>query len=125
DDRRSPSRPARGMNASDAVTADGEHPEGIRAPEIVLRREREAAEIVEALAVVGVGAGLVEALAVERDLLIGVAARPAQPCELQPAKLVARGDLDRLQLAGPRSEVQHQRPSSIGSIVRSNPEGPC
>ena len=88
------------MDAHDALHRHGEHAEGISLAQIGLGGEREAPQIVEALAVVRLDAGGVEFAPVVRHLLVGVAQRPLQALELQPRELLARRLLDRLELEG-------------------------
>ena len=51
---------------------------------------------------------VVELLPVVRHVLVGVAQRPFEPLALQRRDLVARGELDRLELLPARPELQHQ-----------------
>src|SRR5207249_1417334 len=78
DDGRPAGRPARGVDAGDALDRYREHAEGIRLAQVVLGREREQRQVAQAAAVVRVDAGGVEALAVERDVVVRVPESPAQ-----------------------------------------------
>ncbi len=83
DDRRQAGRPARGVHADDLLARHREHPERIVLAQVVLRREREPAQVVEPTAVVGMHVGRVEGAPVEGDVLVRVADAPAKPFELE------------------------------------------
>ena len=106
------SRPAggarRGVDAGDLVLRHGEHAEGVVGPQVVLRREGELREVRQGAEIVGVHAGGLEGLTVMRHVLVGVAQRPGEALHLQAGDLVARGGLDRLEVAGAGREVRQR-----------------
>ena len=88
----------RGVDPRHLLARHGEHAERIAAPQIVLARGRKLREVGWRAQVVGMHAGAVERAAVVGDVVIGVAQGPAQPLQLQRCDLVARCDLDRVEL---------------------------
>ncbi len=81
------------MDPREPVARDREHPERIRVAEVVLARERKAAQVVERADVTGGDAG--EPLPVERNVLLHAADERAQALELERPKLLARQALER------------------------------
>ena len=95
DDRRAARGAAGGMETAHLLLGDGEHPEGVLGAQIVLDGEREAGEVAERAAVPRMHPGPVEGLPVERDVVIGVLQRGAQPCQLQGVQRL-RGESFRI-----------------------------
>ncbi|MGY4446225.1 hypothetical protein ACVWZR_000885 [Bradyrhizobium sp. i1.3.1] len=87
-----------GMHAHQLFARHGEHVEGIIVAQIRLHGEREFCEIGEFAKVGRMHAGLVEGLAVMRDVVVGVLQRPGQPLRLQRHDLVTRRALMRVHL---------------------------
>ena len=77
------------MHAHQFFTRHGEHVEGVVVAQIRLHRERKLCEIGELAKVGRMHAGLVEGLAIMRDVVVGVLQRPGQPLRLQRHDLVA------------------------------------
>ena len=100
-------RAGRGMDADQLLARDGEHAEGIVVAQILLVGEGELRQISQRMQVFGMHARLVETLAVEGRVLIGVLQRPLHAVELQGRDFIARGDLDRVQRFPVRRQVFH------------------
>jgi len=95
------------VDAHDLLARHGEHAERVVRTQVVLRREREPAQVVERAAIVRVDAAGGERLAIEADALVRVPQAPLQALELQRLELVPRGRLDRLEVACLGSEIEH------------------
>ena len=94
DDRGNAGRAAGGVDPQDIVHVHGQEPLREAHPQIVLGRERDAPQIVQALDIVGrVDPGLVEPLAVE-GRLEGPADRLSKPLELDLLDPAPLGSLD-------------------------------
>jgi hypothetical protein len=70
----------------------GDHPERIGVAEIVLAREREVAQLVEAPQILGLGVG--EPVAIERYPLLDLLDEPAKAVELELGEPLARKRLE-------------------------------
>ncbi|MET3309406.1 hypothetical protein ABIF41_001247 [Bradyrhizobium japonicum] len=77
-----------GMHAHQFFARHSEHVERIIVAQIRFHRERKLREIGELAKVGRMHAGLVEGLAIMRDVVVGVLQRPAQPLLLQRHDLV-------------------------------------
>ena len=113
DDRRLAGRAARRVEPYDVLARHREHAERVVLAQRGLRGERQPGEVGEGLDLVGVHARVVERLPVVGDVVVGVAHRPPQPLELEGTELLEGCGLDRVQVAGPGSQVMHV--SSSGS----------
>ena len=87
-----------GVDAHDLLARHGEHAEGIVVAQVLLGGEGELGEVGQRVEVVGMHAGGVERLPVVGHVVVDVPQRPLQPLELQGGDLVARGDLDRVEV---------------------------
>ena len=112
-----------GVDAAHPLARDGEHPKGVARAQVRLGGEREAREVGQVSQVAWVDAGGVERLAVVGDVVAGVRERPAQAAELERVDLVARGDLDRVQILAPGGQVVHGALSSGRAGATSVREG--
>src|SRR6185312_4124875 len=108
-----------GVQSGDPLPGYGEHAERVVVAQFRLAGEREAGQVGEVAAVVGVHAGGVERPAVVRHVVVRVPQRPAQPFALQFAQLVDVGTLDRLQLVRTRGAVLHRLPPCATVPVRA------
>ena len=100
-----------GVDPRHPLTRDGEHAEGVVVAQVRFHGEGELRQVLERGQVVGMHPGRVEAGAVMRDVVVGMPQRPAHPVELQRRDLVARGGLDRLEVARTRAQVFHYKSS--------------
>ena len=78
-----------GVDAGHVGVLAGEHAEGVVVAHVLLHHEGELGDVLEALKVVGGHARRIEALAVQRHVLVGVAQRLPHALELQFAQLLA------------------------------------
>ena len=93
DDGRVPCRPARGMQADTLLEGDSHQSEGIVGTEVVFRGERNLAEIVERLDIVGRESVLMEYFLIKRRL-DRLPDRPFQAFQLEGGELVAAHRFD-------------------------------
>ena len=98
DDDRLARRAGGGVYAHQLLARHGEHVEGIVVAKVRLHGERKFGEIGELAKVGRMHAGLVEGLAIMRDVVVGVLQRPGQALLLQRHDLVARRTLTRIHL---------------------------
>ncbi|MCY1302963.1 hypothetical protein D9M70_526490 [compost metagenome] len=91
---------AGGVQADDLALRHGEHAERVVVAQVALAGERELAEIVQRFQVVGVHAGLGEALPVQRHIVVGMLQAPAQAFQLVLAQLVDAGGFHRVEQGG-------------------------
>ncbi len=95
------------MQAHDLLARHRKQAEVVIVAQVVLVGERELGEVGERFQVVGMHAGGVEPLLVHRHVVIGMAQRPFQAVELQRLDLVARGDLDRVEIGFLGGQILH------------------
>ncbi len=88
---------AGGVQAYHLVHGHGEHAIGVVVAQIGLGREGQVRQVFQALDVLGVHPELVEALAVQRDPVVGVVQAPAQAFQLVLAQVVDAGGFHRVQ----------------------------
>ncbi|MCY1260404.1 hypothetical protein D9M70_86500 [compost metagenome] len=90
------------VQAHDVVHRHGKHAVGVVVPQVGLGGEREFRQVVQGLDVVRVHAQRIEALTVQRHVVVGVVQAPAQALQLMLAQLVDAGGFQRVQ-----HRVQH------------------
>ena len=88
DDRCLAGRAGGGVDAGDVALGNGEKAERIAVAHVLLGEEGELDEIIERFQIAGDDAGLREALAVERDVLVGMREGALHAIELQLAQLL-------------------------------------
>ncbi|MNS53251.1 hypothetical protein D3C72_860020 [compost metagenome] len=86
-----------GVQAHHLLLGHGEHAVGVVVAQVVLAGEGELRQVFQALEVVGVGAALGKALAVQRHVVVGVLQAPAQALQLVLAQGVDTGGFHRVQ----------------------------
>ncbi|MCY1437498.1 hypothetical protein D9M71_536620 [compost metagenome] len=91
---------AGGVQARDLFHGHGEHAVGVVVAQVVLAGEGELRQVFQGFQVVRVHAFLIEALAVQRDVLVGVPEAPAQALQLVLAQLVDAGGFHRVKQGG-------------------------
>ncbi|MOA12124.1 hypothetical protein D3C78_1320930 [compost metagenome] len=88
---------AGGMQAHDVVHRHGKHAIGVVVAQVVLAGEREPGQVVQRFQVVRVHAQAVEALLVQRHVVVGVVEAPAQALQLVLAQLIDAGGFHRIK----------------------------
>ncbi|MOA07600.1 hypothetical protein D3C78_1273070 [compost metagenome] len=91
---------AGGVDAHDLALRHGEHAEGVVVTQVALAGEREFRQVREGFQVLGVYAEFIEALAVQRDVLVGVLQAPAQAFQLVLAQFVDAGGFHWVKQGG-------------------------
>ncbi|MNE26790.1 hypothetical protein D3C80_1201740 [compost metagenome] len=91
---------AGGVDAHDLALRHGEHAEGVVVAQVVLAGEGELGQVLQGLQVVRVHALLIKALAVQRDVLVGVLQAPAQAFQLVLAQFVDAGGFHWVKQGG-------------------------
>lgn len=95
------------MDAAEPLARDGEHAEGIGIAQVLLHGEGEFGEIGEGHEIVRMDAVIVETLAIEGRILVGVTDGPFHPLELKRRDFVAGGVFDRVQALGAAEDGGH------------------
>jgi hypothetical protein len=102
------------MHAHELLARHREQAEGVVLAQVGLGGERQAAQIVEALDLLGGGPGGVEALARGGDAVQQARDDRAQALQLQPLQALARRGLDLRACARGRSNVVRGWPPAQG-----------
>jgi hypothetical protein len=97
DDGRFAGRAAGGVQSHHVVHRHGKHAVGVVVAQVGLGGEGEFRQVVEGLDVVRVHAQRIEALTVQRHIVVGVVQAPAQALQLMLAQLVDAGGFQRVQ----------------------------
>ena len=106
DDGRLAGRARRGVQANDLLTRHRKHAERIICAQIGLGGEREFRKVGKLLQVAGINARLLEGAAIMRHVVVGVIERPFEALELQRRDLIARRDLDRIEVLRAGREIE-------------------
>ena len=95
------------MDPRHLFAGDGEHAERVIRAQVGFDGEGELRQIGQIFQIIRVDPGGVKAVAIEGDVVIGVAQRPAQALGLQGRDLIPAGDFDRVQCGAIGGEVFH------------------